>query len=138
MSNTETASLILFDDFEPGVSLGQCTLAYDETLARQWRYIFGNSQPATGQQAEAASAAVILMMRAFLTVVSPRPPGNIHARQSLSFAALPKVGDDLLIRLECQGKEIKRDRRYVELIARGYAPDGSTLFQGMLTLIWAA
>jgi len=138
VSKTETASLILFDDFEPKALLGQCKLAYDETISRQWRHIFGNSQSATGQQAEAASAAVILMMRAFLTVVSPRPPGNIHARQSLSFAALPKVGDDLLITLECQGKEIKRNRRYVELIARGYGPDGSNLFQGLLTLIWAA
>lgn len=131
-------SPILFDDFVPARSLGCCELDYDDALAQGWRRIFGGDGPGSGSQAEAASAAVILMMRAYLALVSPRPPGNIQAKQSIVFASLPGAGDRLRIAIDCHAKEIKRDRRYVELLARGHKQDGAPVFQGMLTLIWAA
>ncbi|NYT84148.1 hypothetical protein [Pollutimonas harenae] len=129
---------ILFDDFIPGESLGSCELEYDEALVQGWQRIFGRNQGRTGGKAEAASAAVILMMRAYLAVVSPRPPGNIQARQSIEYASLPQPGQSLLVALDCQSKEMKRGRRYVELLAQGSHSDGSPVFKGVLTLVWAA
>lgn len=135
---TDHKPAILFDDFEPGRLLGSHTLVYDEALAKNWRRIFQDTEGCTYSQAEAASIATLLMMRAYLAVVSPRPPGNIHARQSMVFATLPTIGDELDITIECRAKEVKRGRRYVELLALGKASDGPPIFQGVLTLIWAA
>ncbi len=135
-------SAVMFDDFNPGQSLGCCELDYDVALVQGWRRIFGESESEAGagsnSQAEAASAAVILMMRAYLDVVSPRPPGNIQAKQSIAFATLPVAGDRLSIAIDCRAKEMKRGRRYVELLARGRNQDGTPVFQGLLTLVWAA
>lgn len=135
-------SPIVFDDFNPGQSLGCCELDYDAALVQGWRRIFGaaesESESESGSQAEAASAAVILMMRAYLDVVSPRPPGNIQAKQSIVFATLPAAGDRLSIAIDCRAKEMKRGRRYVELLVCGRNQDGTPVFQGMMTLVWAA
>lgn len=135
---TNAKPAILFDDFQPGRVLGSHALVYDAALAENWRRIFQDAEGCTSSQAEAASIATLLMMRAYLAVVSPRPPGNIHARQSMVFASLPMAGDKLDITIECKAKEIKRGRRYVELLALGKAGDNTPIFQGVLTLIWAA
>src|SRR3546814_19618767 len=96
MTDTNGAP-VLFDDFIPGQSLGSCELEYDDALVQGWRRIFGDDEFQPGSKAEAASAAVILMMRAYLPVVSPRRPGNIRARQSIAYASLTKVGHRLRV-----------------------------------------
>ena len=49
------------------------------------------------------------MMRAYLNVVTPRPPGNIHARQVLAVQALPQAGELVRSSIRCLGKEMRRD-----------------------------
>ena len=138
MTIEQTAPPVLFDDFKAGQPIGSHALEYDDTLVQRWQHIFGAGNDTLGGAAEAASVATILMMRAYLEVVSPRPPGNIHARQVIEFATLPKPGDRLTIHIDCSSKEMKRGRRYVELSARAENEGGVPIFQGVLTLIWAA
>ncbi|MGE4369391.1 MAG: hypothetical protein AB7E12_06900 [Burkholderiaceae bacterium] len=126
---------ILFDDFIVGASLGSHQLEYDAALTGHWQRIFGTDPL---PQAQAASMAVVLMMRAFLAVVSPRPPGNIHAKQWLQLGSMPVPGDRVTTTLRCRSKEIRRERRYVELEARAENQRGEFLFLGVLTLVWAA
>jgi len=121
----------------PGALLGSCELAYDDELVQGWERLFGANAGPRGA-AQAAGAATILMMRAYLSVVTPRPPGNIHARQGIEFAALPQPGDRLTVSVECRGKEIRRGRRYVELAVQSVDQRGGPVFRGLLTLIWAA
>jgi len=126
---------ILYKDFVIGQEMGDCTLTYDETFVQGWQQIFGQTALIRTQ---AASVSLILMMRAFLTIVSPRPPGNIHARQTLSFSSLPVLGDQLTVSAACLSKTMRKERRYVELGVKALNQRGQPVFAGVLTLIWAA
>lgn len=131
----ERPQLFLFDDFVPGVELGQALGVYDESMALAWRRLFGQ---AAAPGAEAAGIAVALMMRGYLSVVSPRPPGNVHVGQGLRLHALPQAGEQVRTVLACAGKEIKRERRFVEFSATATGQHERPLFDGHLTLLWAA
>ena len=130
---------ILFDDFQPGVLMGEYEEVYDAQQARRWQSIFGSTaQEGANAAPEAASMAVVAMMRAYLHVVAPRPPGNVHARQQLQMHALPRLDESMRIAVTCAGKELRRERRYVDLQARATGEGGRALFEGLLSLIWAA
>lgn len=125
-----------YDDFEPGRVLGETSEPLDDAMARRWRQLF-DADGAAPSAAEGASLALILMMRAYCRVVSPRPPGNVHARQGFALAALPRAGETVRTVVRCTGKEIKRERRYVELETTGTGDAGRALFNGRMTLVWA-
>ncbi|AIP34882.1 hypothetical protein DR64_7588 [Paraburkholderia xenovorans LB400] len=127
---------ILWEHFQPGVLLGATTLTYCKSLSRSWERIFGPDDACSA--AEAASIATALMMRGYLHVVTPRPPGNLHARQRLTIDSLPRPGDRINLAVTCLSKELKRERRYVDLQVRGKSGDGRALFVGVMSLIWAA
>lgn len=129
------AAPYLFDDFVPGSALGHATCTYDEAMAAGWRRIFGAHQPAG---VEAAGVALALMMRGYLSVVAPRPPGNVHASQRLQLSALPRPGEQVCTLVACAGKEIRRERRYVEIDVSATGTGQRPLFAGRLTLVWAA
>jgi hypothetical protein len=78
------------------------------------------------------------MMRAYLDVVVPRPPGNVHAKQKLRMRGVPLQGESMRVTVVCAGKEMRRERRYVELQVSGAGEGGRKLFDGLITLIWAA
>lgn len=127
---------ILWEDFEPGATLGEASQVFDETLSRAWSGIFGDAP--TAHAAQGAGIAVALMMRAYLAVVTPRPPGNVHARQRFTLEALPMPGETIHAVVRCLSKELRRDRRYVELEVLGTGEGARGIYQGILTLIWAA
>ena len=133
------SAVITFEDFKPGAVMGEGVEVFDEKLAQRWQKIFGD-QPADGANgaAEGASLAVVMMMRAYLNVVAPRPPGNVHARQRFSLESTPRQGEAIRTVIACMGKELKRERRYVELQAWGTGDEGRSIFTGRMTLIWAA
>lgn len=133
------SDLITFEDFNPGAVMGESVEVFDEKLAQGWQKIFGD-QPADGANgaAEGASLAVVMMMRAYLNVVAPRPPGNVHARQRFSLESPPRQGEVIRTVIACVEKAFKRERRYVELQARGTGEEGRPIFTGRMTLIWAA
>ncbi len=126
---------ILFDDFVVGGELGTHQADYDDKIAAAWCAIFGTSQP---EGAQGAGVAVALMMRSYLAVAAPRPPGNVHTRQRLALQALPQPGETVRMRVWCAGKEIKRESRYVEIGVQAAGDQQRPLFGGRLTLIWAA
>lgn len=134
-----TAPPIRYADFQPGTLMGEHVEVYDAQQASRWQAIFGD-RPASGADGapEGASMAVVNMMRAYLHVVAPRPPGNVHARQQLHLQGLPRQGEAMRVAVTCASKEIRRERRYVELHVSGTGHGGRKLFDGRLSLIWAA
>lgn len=128
---------ILFDDFKPGARIGETSLVYKDDLARQWGRIFGAARDEADRAAEAASIATVMMMRAYMSVVAPRPPGNVHARQHIALDAVPALNEIVRIEISCVGKEMRRERRYVELQVDGSGKGGRPLYRGLMTLIWA-
>lgn len=134
-----SASPILFEDFTPGALMGECEQVYSVEQAQRWQAIFGASaQDGAHSAAEGASMAVVNMMRAYLEVVTPRPPGNVHAKQHLKMRSTPDTGETIRVAVRCVSKEMRRERRYVELGVTGSGEGGRALFEGLITLIWAA
>lgn len=134
-----SASPILFEDFAPGALMGECKQVYSSEQAQRWQAIFGaGEQDGANGAAEGASMAVVNMMRAYLEVVTPRPPGNVHARQHLKMRCTPHAGESIRVAVRCVSKELRRERRYVELCVTGSGEGGRALFEGLITLIWAA
>jgi hypothetical protein len=132
-------TVITFEDFNPGAVMGESVEVFDEMLAQRWQKIFGDhSADGANVAAEGASLAVVMMMRAYLNVVAPRPPGNVHARQRFSLESTPRQGEAIRTVIACIEKEFKRERRYVELQAWGTGEGGRSIFSGRMTLIWAA
>ena len=130
---------ITFDDFQPGAVLGENVQTFDPELSMRWRGIFGD-QPEDGARGvvEGASMAVVMMMRAYLGIVTPRPPGNVHTRQRFSLTEPPRQGESIRSVVTCMSKELKRGRRYVELQVQGTGEGGRSIYGGGMTLIWAA
>lgn len=131
-----SAPLLTFDRFEPGAPLGAHTEAVDERMLGHWRSLYPWDAPAG--DALPPGIATVLLMRAYMQALSPRPPGNVHARQSLSLTAAPRAGESVTTAFTCAGKELRRERRYVEVDARATGDGGRPLFAGRMTLIWAA
>ena len=134
-----SATPVLFEDFQPGAVMGERVEVYDAQQAQRWQAIFG-SQPEDGANgaSEGASMAVINMMRAYLNLVTPRPPGNVHARQQLRLRNVPECAESIRVTVQCSHKEMRRERRYVDLQVSGTGTGGRTLFDGVISLIWAA
>ena len=126
---------LYFEDFKPAVALGTHVDVYDQVMSDRWCSIYG-IDPGSG--AEQASIALVLAMRALLSVVAPRPPGNVHARQRMTLCALPVLGETVQSEVTCVRKEIKRERRYVDFAVKGFGENGRSLYEAEMSLIWAA
>lgn len=128
---------ILFDDFVAGTRMGETRVVYQPELAGQWEQIFGTPSGDSDHAAEGASIATVMMMRAYMSVVTPRPPGNMHARQQLVLDSVPRLHEAVRTEVSCAAKEIRRDRRYVELQLDATGDGGRAIYRGRMTLIWA-
>lgn len=131
-----SAAPLLFDAFRAGADMGAATEPVDAGLLARWRELYPWDEP--GPQEAPAGVATVLILRAYMKVIAPRPPGNIHARQRVVLHALPRIGEAVTTAFACTGKELRRERRYLELAARSTGADGRALFDGVMTVIWAA
>jgi len=128
--------VILFADFQPGTAMGSLTETPDAQQIAQWAELYPWDAPEDGTLPR--GMATVLMMRAYLDVVSPRPPGNLHARQQMRLLAPIHAGQAVTTTIACASKEMKGERRKLELTAEGRGSDGRALFTGTITLYWAA
>lgn len=128
-------NVLTFDSFTPGAELGHWEEPVDARLIATWENLFGASEQ--DQPARQTGVCIALMMRAFLKAVAPRPPGNIHARQLMTIATLPQAGDIVHSTIRCVGKQIKRERKYLDLEVTGYDKSQRLLYRGKMSLIWA-
>lgn len=80
----------------------------------------------------------IFMMRTYMAVLSPRPPGNLHVRQRLRLHSSLRIGENLTSVIFCAAKTMKGERRQVDLEVRGETDEGRQVYSGLITLYWAA
>ncbi len=127
--------VLVFDAFQPGTTMGHVTERADEALLSRWRMLYPWDVQLAGEVP--AGVATVLIMRAYMKILAPRPPGNIHARQRVEITALPRVGEEVTTMLRCTGKALRKERRFVDVETRSSGMDGRPLFTGAMTLIWA-
>jgi hypothetical protein len=131
---SEKAAVVTFETFQPGAAMGSIRERVDDEILGLCRDIYG---PDSSSDARRPELATICSMRAYLKVVSPRPPGNIHARERISIDDLPKPGEEIETSIICVSKEMKGERRRVVLSARTTGEGGRALFSAEMTMFWA-
>ena len=135
-ASTPQIDVLTFDRFVVGKSYGSMTEAPDAALVGRWRQLY--PQDDFPSDCAPPAMATVLMMRAYMHLLTPRPPGNVHARQQMTLGVPIRLGDSVSTEVVCMGKELRRERRYVTVRAHGTNPQGATCYEGVLTLIWAA
>ncbi|MEC7259258.1 MAG: hypothetical protein VXW58_15725, partial [Pseudomonadota bacterium] len=81
---------------------------------------------------------VTAMMQAYIDAIQPRPKGNIHAAQDLSFTDLRlEWGDTISIEVSCVEKETRKGRHWVQFGIRATRNDDLAM-TGAIRSIWAA
>lgn len=126
--------MFVFETFEPGKLIGSRTLVLGRDLVEQWLTLFpadrdGDTMP-PGMMAA-------IYIRAYSDILVPRPPGNVHGQQLFTVNRMPKVGDELITDLSCEGKELKGDRHWVRFGSESRRADGELMFSGLMTTLWA-
>ncbi|MCP1337011.1 hotdog family protein [Futiania mangrovi] len=130
------AEILTFDRFQPGAVMGEETVVLDTAILDPWLKLF----PADGRHETHMPHGMVMtmIMRAYMAVVAPRPPGNVHAGQRVKMHRRPRLGEAVTTRITCEGKEMRKERRWVHLASESRDADGNILFEGRMTLIWAA
>ncbi len=125
--------MMRFEDFTAGSALGRHEETVDADLLAQWRSAF----PDAPDTPSPGGFAMAFAMRAYLTILPERPPGNIHARQRLVLHRAITEGDQVAATLSCVAKELRGERRRLTLAVAAAARDGP-LFDAEMTILWAA
>ena len=129
------SALLTFDDFEPGAPMGSVTDVIDAALLEKWHALYASDADLTN--GVPTGLATVLMMRAYMRILVPRPPGNIHAGQKLMLHAAIERGETVRTALQCAGKKMHRERRFVEFMVKATGHAERLLFTGTINLIWA-
>jgi acyl dehydratase len=126
--------MITYADFEPGRVMGSSDFTLGAAALDAWCRLFpaddlGGAMP--------HGMAAVIAMRAYVEVVQPRPPGNVHAAQRFEVVRLPRLGETLTTAVACVAKEIRRDRRRVTFGTETAGSDGRLAISGRMTVLWA-
>lgn len=123
----------VYDDFAPDLALKTVSVTLDQGMLDLWEQIYG---PVASEDALPQGMLVSAMVQAFIASGQPRPAGNIHASQELTFTGIaPRLGDVLTVKASCVAKEIKKDRKWVTIRTIGEI-DAQTVCHGDFLIIW--
>jgi hypothetical protein len=127
--------MMTFSDFVPGGAIGSSDFTFDDAAAAAWTGLF----PDDGARLPQMPAAMIAMvvMRAFMSIIPARPPGNVHAAQQFRISKLPALGERLSTSITCLRKELKNNRKWVTFDSETLDAKGAVLFRGQMTTIWS-
>lgn len=127
-----------FERLQPGQVIGVHDDCIDAPALARWHAIYGTG-PAGATDASAPSGfAAVLVMRAYLAVVSPRPPGNIHRMLALRLhAPLPRERP-LRCEVSCVDKQVRGERLVARFRVACRDADGTPLVDGEIDMLWAA
>ena len=124
--------MMLFEDFAADTVLGCHVETIDAALIGQWNAVF----PSQRGDPSPGGFAMAFAMRAYLTILPERPPGNIHARQRLTLYQAVARGDTIEATLRCMGRERRGDRRKVTL-AVAARTGARPWFEAEMNILWA-
>lgn len=125
-----------FESFRPGEVIGARDFVLSEQALQDWLALFPEDRDRDLMPPGMMAAVSI---RAYSDILSPRPPGNVHAAQEYRLLRRPRQGARLTTKVRCAEKEIRKDRRWVTFDSE--TTDGESdqiAFTGRMIVIWAA
>ena len=128
--------VLTFDRIPLDEQIGATCLMVDKAMLDTWQSLYGKRP----EDAPLPLAfAPMLLMRAFLTIVTPRPPGNLHVGQSYRVTGMPCPYRAIFATVHCSAKELHKSRRVVTFIIKlAETDEAAPLVSGTSTMFWAA
>lgn len=103
-------AVLTFDSFTIGVPIGTERLTLSQDWVNEWFRIYRPGQPA---DQITSGFLMAIMMRGYMKIVAPRPPGNIQSRHCIIFQDTARIGDKIDVTLTCKDKTLSKDRRWI-------------------------
>lgn len=129
-----TGDVWAYDDFTPAQSLGETLVVLDEGRIELWELIFG---PVNRDRALPRGLIVSALVEGFIRSGQPRPKGNVHASQTLSFTeAVVRADDEIAVSTEVVEKELRKGRKWVTFRLTASVA-GTLLCSADFVIIWA-
>ncbi|MDQ2095144.1 hypothetical protein [Rhodalgimonas zhirmunskyi] len=123
-----------FERLAPGAKFGPVEVPLNGERVEGWQGVYG---PVAGDHAP-DGLIVAGMMEAYIRAIQPRPKGNVHAAQKLSFTGQrARLGETVTYTVEVLSKEQKKGRNWI-VFAIAASAGGTPLLRGEVTAIWAA
>jgi hypothetical protein len=126
--------MFTYDRFVPGEVYGEHRFEVSPTEIAAWHALFGGESDGWMPPGMVS----VVAMRAYLVVVTPRPPGNIHGASHFEVRRRVRAGESLLTTVSCETKELRKTRRIVHLGLRCRGSDGAPVFDARVTSLVAA
>lgn len=124
-----------FASLAPGRNFGTHVEVAGAALLERWSELYPTDTLPPG--GTPAGLANVLVMRAYLALVQPRPPGNVHAGMALRRIAPIAAGARVHTTIACTGRDERPGRRFVTFAARTCTEDGAPVIEARLRLAWA-
>lgn len=127
--------VLIFDNFSVGRLMGSHAYTIDQAAFGRWIGLY--PQDEAHYPKIPPGMALMVVMRAYMSILSPRPEGNIHAGQKLEVFDLPNVGDTVRTEITVRDKELRKNRRWVHLDTVTRNEAGGLVCRGENITIWA-
>jgi len=123
-----------FDNFAVAQVLGEISVDLDEGRIDLWERIFGDVDRGLPLP---RGLVVSALVEGFIRSGQPRPKGNVHASQTLSFTdAVVRAGDTISVSATVVDKELRKGRKWVTFRLTANVA-GAQLCSGDFQVIWA-
>jgi uncharacterized OB-fold protein len=126
---------LTFEGFEVGKLYGRSTETLDQPLLDRWCALYPWDRPEPGTVP--SGIATVLTMRAYMLALQPRPPGNVHASSAMKILAPLRLGARITTEIRCVGKELKKERRFVDVESRSIDETDVEVATATMRLMWA-
>lgn len=127
--------MFTFDHYVAGRLYGPHRLTIGADLESQWLQVF--PQDAWQDDTVPPGMLSVITLLAYTNVITPRPPGNIHAGQRFDVVRLPRRGETLSTTIRCEDKQVRKGRRWVYLAFETLDDAREPVFEGRFVSIVA-
>lgn len=123
-----------YNDFQPGYEFGATHFRIAAERIRSWAEIYGGED----QPHVPPGLLIVEMMKAYLDLVHPRPPGNIHAAQRLHCIDMAVPADAVFTASVCCHEKAQRKGRGWVTFDVTLRTGKRDVLRGEIVTIWAA
>ena len=124
--------MFIYDSYEVGKIYGHDQFRITSELICGWHALYEST---ADKNVIPVGLIVLIQQQAYKKVITPRPPGHIQGSQRFQVHSLPRVDSVIVTEVSCLSKEIRKERRWVEMRFQGCTDDGVRVYSGVNTVL---
>jgi hypothetical protein len=124
--------VFVYETYEPGKLYGTHQFRITRELIRDWLAIYASD---SSTDLMPPGLVILMQQQAYKAIVAPRPPGHVQGRQQFQVHVLPPVDSIIHTQVSCISKEMRKERRWVEMGFRGRTSADVEVYTGINTIL---